>query len=145
MNGFREPIQRINMKKLRIRINYDDQNEDFAKFLPRDGEIIQQLKDEYGHDDWFLVKLDESFEYQLKIEDALQFRLIKCDKFLIRSRWKGHKIDAEQGTSVFILLIPDESKLSKDPIKINDFVFIAWGYAKRSSGKSSESSGDTMC
>ena len=115
---------------LKIRIDYDDQNESFAKFLPRNSQIIQQLTDEYGNNDWFLVKLDEPFEYQLKIGDNFQFRLINCDKFLIRSRWKNQRVDSEEGTSVFIMLIPDELKLLNIPIRMDDYVHIAWGYVK---------------
>lgn len=118
------------MTNLKINIGYQDQNESFAKFLPRNGQIIQQLTDEYGNSDWFLVKLDESFEYQLKTGDNSQFKLISCDKFLIRSRWKNQRVDSQEGTSVFIMLIPDELKLMNTPIRIDDYVHIAWGYAK---------------
>jgi hypothetical protein len=118
------------MINTRVIIDYDDQNEDFSKFLPRKGKIIQQLTDEYANDDWFLVELDEPFEYQLRTDDNFQFKLIKCDKFLIRSRWKNHEINSKEGTSIFILLIPDESKLFNVPMKINSFVQIAWGFVK---------------
>lgn len=118
------------MINLRVKIDYYDQNESFAKFLPRNGKIVQQLTDEYGNNDWFLVKLDESFEYQLKIGADLRAKLINCDKFIIRSRWKNQRVDSEEGTSVFIMLIPDELKLLNVPLRIVDYVHIAWGYAK---------------
>lgn len=117
------------MVNSKIAIEYYDQNEEFAKFLPRKGQIVQQLADEYGNNDWFLVKLDEPFEYQLKLGEPFQFKLINCNKILVRSRWKNQKITAE-GASVFIMLIPDDSKLNNCPIQIDDYVQIAWGYAK---------------
>jgi hypothetical protein len=91
----------------KIKIEYFDQNESFKEFLPRTGEVIQQLTDEYDNKNWFLVKLDAPFEYQLKTGDYFQFKLIKCKKLLIRSRIKDEEIDSSGGTSVFILLIPD--------------------------------------
>lgn len=130
LKEFLGPILNFKMINLRIKVDYDDQNESFAKFLPRNGQIIQRLTDEYGNSDWLLVKLDEFFEYQLKTGDNFQFRLIKCDQFLIRSRWKNQRVDSEEGTSVFIMLIPNEEKLLNIPIRIDDYVHIAWGYAK---------------
>ena len=118
------------MVGLKIKIDYYDQNEDFAKFLPRSGQIMQQLTDEYGNNDWFLVELDEAFDYQLKTGENFQFKLINCDKFLIRSRWRDQQINSKDGTSIFIMLIPDEKKLANVPIRISDYVHIAWGYAK---------------
>lgn len=112
-----------------IRIEYFDQNEEFSRFLPRTGKIIQQLIDEHGHSNWFLVKLDSPFEYQLKAGDNFQFRLINCDKLLIRSRWKDQEINLQKKTSVFIMLIPDEKNLLTVPIKINEYIHIAWGKA----------------
>jgi hypothetical protein len=56
--------------------------------------------------------------------------LINCDKFIIRSRWKNQRVDSGEGTSVFIMLIPVELKLLNIPLRIDDFVHIAWGHAK---------------
>ncbi|MFA5340033.1 MAG: hypothetical protein WC317_07815 [Candidatus Omnitrophota bacterium] len=114
----------------KIKIEYYDQNEDFAKYLPKTGVIAKQLIDEYRNNDWFLVKIDEPFEYQLKIGENYQYKLIECKNMLIRSRIKNEDIDSPNGTSVFIMLIPDESKLSNNPIKIKDFIHIALGSAK---------------
>lgn len=119
------------MINLKLKIYYYDQNESFSKFLPRNGQIIQQLTDEYGNNDWFLFKLDIPFEYQFQIGGNFQFQLVNCDKFLIRSRWKNQAIDSEEGTSVFIMLVPDDSKLQNTPIKIDDYIHIAWGYANK--------------
>jgi len=114
----------------KIKIEYYDQNEDFAKYLPKTGVIAKQLIDEYGNNNWFLVKIDEPFEYQLKVSENHQYKLIECKNMLIRSRIKNEDIDLPKGTSVFIMLIPDESKLSNNPIITKDFIHIAWGSAK---------------
>ncbi|MFH1692093.1 MAG: hypothetical protein ABIC68_05970 [Candidatus Omnitrophota bacterium] len=114
----------------RVKIDYFDQNESFAQFLPRTGTVIKRLTDEYKNDNWFLIKLDEPFDYQWKTGENFQFKLINIDKFLIRSRIKNEEINSQDGTSVFMMFIPDESKLSDMPIKINDYVQVAWGYVK---------------
>lgn len=114
----------------KVKIDYFDQNESFAQFLPRIGQITRQLVDEYGNTNWFLVKLDKPFEYQLKTGDNFKFELINCNNLLIRSRWKNQEINKDEDTSVFIMLIHKETKLLTLPIKINDYIHVAWGSAK---------------
>ena len=110
----------------RIKIEYDDQNEKFAFLLPRHGTIIRQLRAEHGVVDWFLIKLEIPFDYQVRGPDSFSFTSLHCENILIRSRWKGHPI-GEVETSVFILLIPDETQLNNEPIKIEQFYHVAWG------------------
>ena len=47
---------------MRLRIEYFDQNESFAPFLPRAGRVVAELSSTDGATDWFLLKLDEPFE-----------------------------------------------------------------------------------
>jgi len=111
----------------RVKIEYDDQNEKFAFLLPCRGTIIRQLRAEQGVVDWFLIKLDIPFDYQIKSPDSFSFTLLHCDNILIRSRWKGHRIGDVKPTSVFILLIRDKNQLQNEPIKVEQFYHAAWG------------------
>jgi len=49
----------------RVVIEYSDENEAFATMLPRRGSIIRRFTSLNGVDDWFEVKLDEPFDYQV--------------------------------------------------------------------------------
>jgi hypothetical protein len=72
----------------RLKIEYDDQNESFAPLLPRRGVIMRQLRAEQDVDDWFLIKLDIPFDYQIKNPASSAFTLLHCENILVRSRWK---------------------------------------------------------
>ncbi len=41
----------------KVRIEYADQNEMFARCLPVEGIAFKRLTDQYGSDDWFVVDL----------------------------------------------------------------------------------------
>ena len=58
------------------------------------------LRDLSGDRDWALVRLDEPFEWQLKVREPYQFRILDIDHFLIKSRWSDHSIGDAQPTSV---------------------------------------------
>jgi len=111
----------------RVKIEYADQNESFASLLPRRGTVVRQFQAEQGVDDWFLVKLDIPFDYQIKNPDGLSFTMLHCENLLVRSRWKRHQIGSNKPTSVFILLVPDENLLQNEPIKVEKFYHVAWG------------------
>ena len=111
----------------RLRIEYFDQNDSFATFLPRLGTIVRQVAGEKKVKDWSLVELDEPFEYQIQNQNSFTSTLLNCEYFLIRSRWKGYKIGDDEPTSVFILLIKDFSLLKNEPIKVEQFYHVAWG------------------
>jgi hypothetical protein len=113
----------------RLRIEYFDQNEDFKQILPRSGTVSRQLTDTNDNDDWYLLQLDNPIEYQVKVGEPYQFKLIKSDNILIRSRWEDKKIGASEPTSVFILLVDNEDPVKKEPIKIDNYLHIAWGMA----------------
>jgi hypothetical protein len=111
---------------VRVKIEYFDHNEGFAPLLPRSGVVTRQVRSK-GVDDWFLVKLDEPFDYQIRNSDAFSFLLLRCENILIRSRWQGHQIGDTEPTSVFILLIVDETNLKNEPIDVEQFYHVAWG------------------
>ena len=116
-----------NIVGTRVRLDYFDQNEDFAPLLPRSGTISRQLTSRDGADDWFLVNLDDPFEYQIKVGEGYQYSLLKCDKLLVRSRWADYEVGGKEETSVFILLVPDDFLIEKEPIDIDKFHHVAWG------------------
>jgi hypothetical protein len=93
----------------RVKVEYDDQNEAFAEFLPRTGRIVKQCKSKSGIENWFLVSLDEPFEYQSVRPDKSPVQTFQCNSFLIRSRWEGHEIRQEESVPVFIMLAFRES------------------------------------
>jgi hypothetical protein len=112
---------------LRVKIEYDDQNEDFASLLPRYGIIVRQINAQHKVNDWFLVKLNAPFDYSIKSQGSFFPTTIHCEDILIRSRWKGYRIGKSKPTSVFIVLITDKTLLNKEPINIESFYHVAWG------------------
>ena len=102
----------------KITIEYYDQNEEFAKILPRSGKIISHHYTE-NVDDWYLVELEDPFAYNGR-ENA---------RLLIRSRWKGETLENGK-TSVFILLIPDPALVNENKIELEKFEHVAWGLTK---------------
>ena len=113
----------------RVRIEYADQNDEFASLLPRSGLLRGSCRDIHGNSDWCLVKLDEPFDYQFKVGEPFRFQLMHVDHFLIRSRWADHAIGAAEPTSVFILLVDDSQGPVPDPFDPASYVHIAWGTA----------------
>lgn len=106
------------MEKLigkKIQIEYGDQNINFEKIFPKTGEIISRhITDNV--DDWFLVKLDEPFEYNGR----------NNDKILIRSRWEEATIK-DSDVSVFVLLIPHAELIKYEKIDVEEFEHVTWG------------------
>lgn len=114
----------------RLRIEYADQNEEFARYLPRVGAVEREFRDAKERGSWFLVRLEEPFEYQLKIGEPLRYRLIQVDAFLIRSRWEGHEVGDSNGVSVFVLLGERDRHPVDEEIDPHNFVHIAWGMCR---------------
>ena len=81
----------------RLRIEYADQNEEFARYFPRVGAVGREFRDTKGGGPWFLVRLEEPFECQLKVGEPLRYRLTQVDAFLIRSRWGGREVGRRRG------------------------------------------------
>jgi len=103
----------------RIKLEYGDQNDEFETIFPREGEILTRHKTELV-DDWYLVELDNPFQYEGKDNRQL----------LIRSRWQGKKIGRLGVTSVFVLLINKQEDVSQPDIDIDNFNHAVWADAK---------------
>jgi hypothetical protein len=119
---------------MRLRVEHSDQNESFARYLPRVGQTTRSLTSDAGTPGWFLFELDEPFEYQLKVGETFRFREIVVTHFLLRSRWAGYDIDGATPTSVFILLVQEGAVPLKEPIHVEHYVHIAWGMCTRETG-----------
>lgn len=115
---------------MRLRIEYLDQNEAFAPYLPREGVVSRELRDRSGVGPWFLVNLEEPLDYQLKVGEPFQFRLAHVNAFLIRSRWEGSEVGDPDGTSIFILLVEEGRHPATDIIDAKSYVHIAWGMCR---------------
>ena len=113
----------------RVRIEYADQNEAFASLLPRSGVITRRCSDIAGNSDWCLLRLDEPFEYQLKVGEPFRHRLLHVGHLLVRSREAGHAVGETEPTAVFILLVDDTQVPVQDPFNPTSYVHIAWGTA----------------
>ena len=117
----------------KITIEYYDDNVNFECLLPRSGYVVSEISfEDYGNG-WYLIKLDEPFDYKqssdyrnrnAKSED---FKEIHYTHFLIKSRWKGVEIEADEPPSVFVLLVPDSSVFKSDSVLGKDFLHVCWG------------------
>jgi hypothetical protein len=108
-----------NLVGKKIWLDYHDQNEKFAKaFTPQTCKVLRRMASVDWGDDWYLVVLSKSFVYEG----------VKYSNLLIRSRWVGCEIGVENGTSVFIILVPDIEQLVS-PFPIDRKMYAAWGMA----------------
>jgi hypothetical protein len=114
---------------VRLRIEYADQNDAFARFLPRAGRVLSQLSTTDGIADWFLVELDEPFDYQLArgAFPGRGWRVARITHFLVRSRWLGHKIGDADPPSVFIVIVEEGAAPLASPIALDKYLHVAWG------------------
>ena len=118
------------MGSTRVVVDYSDQNESLAQFLPRTGRVMRDLDDTAGNTGWCLLELDQRFEYQIKICEPYQFRGTTITHFLIRSRWQGHAIGDPEAVSVFVLLVENGSVPTQGPIDVKRYFHAAWGMCR---------------
>lgn len=115
---------------LRVRIEYFDQNEAFAAFLPRVGIVEREFRDAKGEATWRLVRLEEPFEYQIADPASSSYRLAFIDAFLVRPRWEGGAVGGED-VSVFVLLVERDGHPRGETVDPRQFSFVAWGMCRR--------------
>ena len=101
-----------------VSIAYFDHNEVFKHQLPTTGVVVSRLASSKT-DDWYLLKLDEPVQWEGSDYGHL----------LIRSRWKDQAITDPEGTSVFLLLVPDGEFPLDEPIDPEEYIHVAWGFA----------------
>jgi hypothetical protein len=100
---------------MRLRLEYYDQNESFAKVLPLLGTVARRLRSKNGGE-WVLFRLDAPAIYEGT----------PYEYFLLGSRWQGMGIGSEKPTSVFILLVADQG-VAQDGFDVHSFPHVAWG------------------
>jgi hypothetical protein len=110
----------------RVRLEYFDQNEAFASYLPVSGRVSKRCVTADGPDDWYLVELDEPLDYQLKVGPKSQFRRIIVPRVLIRSRLHGEPISRETSPSVFLLLVGDGQDVPAQGVSVEDYIHVCW-------------------
>jgi hypothetical protein len=110
-----------------ITVEYFDQNESFKSFLPRSGRLVREVSLEDWGVGWYLLELDEPFDYQHKVAEPYVFRELHITHLLIKSRWEGFDLGGSEPTSVFVLLIPEVTVLERSNISSKDFIHVCWG------------------
>ncbi len=103
------------IRGLRLRLTYFDQNENFAEILPRDGAVERSVtaKDDTA---WALFRLDRPVDYEGRTYGY----------FLLRSRWRNQVIGDGTKTSVFVFLVDDVGRV-RNGFSADDFHHVAWG------------------
>jgi hypothetical protein len=110
----------------RIRLDYDDQNESFARCLPVEGTISRRCFTAIGPDDWYLVELDQPIDYQRESSSRSESRGLVAPRVLIRSRWANMPIGPGASPSVFVLLVQQSQEVPEYGLVIDDFIHACW-------------------
>lgn len=111
----------------KVLIEYYDHNDEFGKFLPRIGTIIKTLKVIGDRGNWFLVELDESFDYHIEASNKYPTHTFNCKYFLIKSKWVGFEIGDKPQVAVFIQLAFDNSEFENEFVLLEKLFHVAWG------------------
>jgi hypothetical protein len=106
--------------KMRLLLEYFDQNDQFAALLPKSGTVERGLRSLDGSG-WALFRLDSQVEYEGH----------SYDHFLLKSRWQGVPIGGSEPTSVFIVLVAGGRSVP-DGFDVQDFAndHVAWGLVR---------------
>jgi hypothetical protein len=118
-------LQRI-MVGNEINVEYSEGGESLSQLLPRSGVIVREVVLEDWDAGWYLLRLNEPFDYQHNIAEPYVFREMRIGHSLIKSRWKGLQIGAAP-TSVFLLFVPDVAILDTAKVSSKDFIYAGWG------------------
>ncbi|HTT99990.1 MAG TPA: hypothetical protein VMF58_18220 [Rhizomicrobium sp.] len=100
---------------MRLRLDYDDQNEELRALLPVSGTVVKRVKSA-GHGEWDVFQQDE----------PLAYRQVQYDRLLLRSRTVGRAIGDPDAVSVF-LAVARELKDISDGFDFDKKDFIGWG------------------
>lgn len=110
----------------RVRLEYEDQNESFARHLPVEGRISRRCTESTGPEDWLLVQLDGPIEYQREVDPGSQSERLTVQRVLIRSRWADMPIGPGVSPSVFLLLVRQSQEVSESGLIVDDFIHACW-------------------
>jgi hypothetical protein len=115
------------MNPNRVNIEYFDQNESFARLLPRTGVIVRKVKSTEDSSEWTHVRLDEPFDFQISPPLQIPVKVLHCTSLLIKPRWTGQNFGEDSKVHVFIRLVSDESQIKSDTIGVASLHNVAWG------------------
>ena len=107
----------------RVRLEYLDQNEGFSRCMPRTGCLAGQYTSTDGAKDWCHVVLDVPISYGT----VLMGRFVKTGDLLIRPREVGGEVGSARPTSVFLVLVEPPQLPLVTPLRISDYLLVAWG------------------
>jgi len=110
----------------RVRLEYDDQNESFARHLPIEGTISLRCTESTGPNDWLLVELDELIDCEHEVGPSSQVQRLIIPRVLIRSRWADMPIAPGASPSVFLLLVRQFQEVSESGLIVDDFIHACW-------------------
>ena len=110
----------------RVRLEYDDQNESFSRYLPVEGTFSHRCVATTGPEDWLLVELDEPIDYEHEVDPHRQPGRLIVPRILIRSRWADMPIGPGASPSVFLLLVRQSQEVPAHGLVTDDFIHICW-------------------
>lgn len=84
---------------------------EICPLFPREGRIVRQLEALNGVKDWYLLELDQPFEYGG----------LRHAQVLIRTRRTDIRLGEEEPTSAYVLLIRDSAALEERPFDVKKF------------------------
>ena len=89
---------------IRVRIEYADQNEGFRASLPASGVLDRKMTADNDSRPWWVVALDQPLQYQLKVAEPSEYRLVGARQLVVGSRASGHDVGGRTPAAVHILL-----------------------------------------
>jgi hypothetical protein len=107
-------------------LEYDDQNESFASYLPIEGSVSRRCTASTGPTDWYLVELHRPIDYQHQIGPHYQFKRLIIPRVLIRSRWVGEPLGPDREPSVFLLLVSEDQDVPEGALTIDEYIHVCW-------------------
>jgi len=116
---------------MRVVIDYADQNESFRACLPVAGTVQHGLREAKGPRTWWVIQLDSPLEYQLKVGEPFNFRLITSSQLVIGARVNGQDVGSTAPVPVHILLPLTPEATSGSDLRPEEFYGIAWGNCTR--------------
>ena len=116
---------------VRVRIEYADQNEGFRASLPASGVLDRKLTADNDSRPWWVVALDQPLQYQLKVAEPSEYRLVGARQLVVGSRASGHEVGGRTPAAVHILLPLTAEATKGERLRTSDFFHVAWGVCHR--------------
>src|SRR6267154_2357699 len=116
---------------VRVRIEYADQNEGFRASLPASGVLDRKLTADNDSRPWWVVALDQPLQYQLKVAEPSEYRLVEARQLVVGSRASGHEVGGRTPAAVHIMLPLTAEATKGERLRTSDFFHIAWGVCHR--------------